>query len=160
MSKDLYRYEPIIFYHARCQTPVSSRLPLQHGAPRISRLELRWGRSAHQHHPLVHAVPAGAKACQPVNRRQVTLRIDGGHQLPIDEIPIPSRATKAWRAELQLPVTTHWQRKTAQDRQVEQPLYARDAHENSTREGLLERSRISDRRHTSGRSYGHPKTPR
>ena len=54
------------------------------------------------HHPLVHAVPPGPEAFQPVDGRQVALRVGEGHQFPMDQIPVPGRASKARRADLLL----------------------------------------------------------
>lgn len=52
------------------------------------------------HHPLIHAVPAGPESFQPVDGRQVTLRIGEGHQFPMDQVPVAGRAAEARRADL------------------------------------------------------------
>lgn len=56
------------------------------------------------HHPLIHAVPAGPKAFQSVDRRQVALRVGEGHQFTMDQIPVAGRSAEAWCADLLLPV--------------------------------------------------------
>lgn len=55
------------------------------------------------HHPLVHAVPAGSKAFQPVDGRQIALRVGEGHQFPMDKIPVAGWVAEAWCADLLLP---------------------------------------------------------
>lgn len=47
--------------------------------------------------------PPGSEAFQPVDGQQVAVRIDEGHQLALDQIPVAGRPTEAWRAELLLP---------------------------------------------------------
>lgn len=54
-------------------------------------------------------MPAGPKSFQPVDGRQVALRVGEGHQIPMDQIPVPGRAAKARSADLLLSAGVgHW----------------------------------------------------
>lgn len=55
------------------------------------------------HHPLVHVVPAWTEVFQLVDGWQVALRVGEGHQLSMDQIPVPGRTSEAWCADLLLP---------------------------------------------------------
>ena len=47
-------------------------------------------------------MPARPESFQPVDGRQVALRVGEGHQFPTDQIPVAGRTAEAWRVVLVL----------------------------------------------------------